>query len=109
MKLTGGAQVAILRSGEDGATLPSLHLNVSSSLKDNDASSFLGSSLHLHTSLRCSRAKMWIWRCQNFWEDLDKIGKTFFQSRGAKKSKISNIIEVLERDGVKIVLVQNNF
>jgi hypothetical protein len=30
----------ILRGGEDGATLLSLHLNVSSSLEDNDASSF---------------------------------------------------------------------
>jgi hypothetical protein len=30
----------ILRGGEDGATLLSLHLNVSSSLKGNDASSF---------------------------------------------------------------------
>jgi hypothetical protein len=29
-----------MRGGEDGATLPSLHLNVSSSLEDNDASSF---------------------------------------------------------------------
>jgi hypothetical protein len=34
-----------LRSGEDGATLPSLHLNVSSSLEDNDASPFVGTSL----------------------------------------------------------------
>jgi hypothetical protein len=30
----------IRRGGEDGATLLSLHLNVSSSLEDNDASSF---------------------------------------------------------------------
>jgi hypothetical protein len=29
-----------MRGGEDGATLPSLYLNVSSSLEDNDASSF---------------------------------------------------------------------
>jgi hypothetical protein len=29
-----------MRGGEDGVTLPSLHLNVSSSLEDNDASSF---------------------------------------------------------------------
>jgi hypothetical protein len=33
--------------------------------------------------------KMWTWRCQKFWKDLEKIGKNFFQSRGAKKSKIA--------------------
>jgi hypothetical protein len=37
---------------------------------------------------------------------LEKVGKTFFQSIGAKKSKIVNKIssklEVLKRDGVKI-------
>jgi hypothetical protein len=49
---------------------------------------------------------MWTWRCQKFWEDLEKIGKTFFQTRGAKKSKISDKLEVLKRGGVKIVLVQ---
>jgi hypothetical protein len=42
-------------------------------------------------------------------EDLEKIGKTFFQSVGAKKSKIVNKIssklEVLKRGGVTIVLV----
>jgi hypothetical protein len=40
---------------------------------------------------------------------LDKVGKTFFQIRWAKKSKIedkiSNKLNVLKRDGVKIVLV----
>ena len=38
-----------------------------------------------------------------------KIGKTFFQSIGAKKSKIvnkiSNKLEVLKREGVKLVFV----
>jgi hypothetical protein len=42
-------------------------------------------------------------------EDLEKISKTFFQSVGAKKSKIVNKIssklEVLKRGGVTIVLV----
>jgi hypothetical protein len=40
---------------------------------------------------------------------LEKVGKTFFQSIGAKKGKIvDNIrskLEILERDGIKIVLV----
>jgi hypothetical protein len=40
---------------------------------------------------------------------LEKDGKTFFQSIGAKKSKIVNKIssklEVLKREGVKLVLV----
>jgi hypothetical protein len=40
-----------------------------------------------------------------FWEDLEKVNKTVFQSREAKKSKISGKVEVLKRDGVKIVLV----
>jgi hypothetical protein len=44
-----------------------------------------------------------------FLEDLEKIGKTFFQSIGAKKSKIvhkiSSKLEVLKRGGVTIVLV----
>jgi hypothetical protein len=48
----------ILRGGEDGATLVSLHLNVSSSLEDNDASSFTRPSLDLHTSLRSLEMKM---------------------------------------------------
>jgi hypothetical protein len=52
------------------------------------------------------------WRCQFFWEDLEKVSKTFFQSIGAKKSKIVDKIcsklEVLKRDGAKIVLVENN-
>jgi hypothetical protein len=47
-----------------------------------------------------------------FWEDLEKVGKTFFQSIGAKRSKIVDNInskqEVLKRYGVKIVLVENN-
>jgi hypothetical protein len=37
-----------------------------------------------------------------FWEGLEKVGKTFFQSKGAKKSKIVNKIssklEVLKRE-----------
>jgi hypothetical protein len=45
----------------------------------------------------------------NFWEDLEKVGKIFFQSIGPKKSKIVNKIysklEVLKRNGVKLVLV----
>jgi hypothetical protein len=44
-----------------------------------------------------------------FLEDLEKIGKTFFQSIGAKKSKIvdkiSSKLEVFKRGGVTIVLV----
>jgi hypothetical protein len=47
-----------------------------------------------------------------FWKDLEEVGKTFFQSIGAKKSKIvdtiSSKLEVLKRDGAKIVLVENN-
>jgi hypothetical protein len=46
------------RSGEDGATLPFLYPNMSSSLEDNVASSFIGPSLHLHSSLRCLEEKM---------------------------------------------------
>jgi hypothetical protein len=46
---------------------------------------------------------------KNFLEGLEKVGKTFFQSIGAKKSKIVNKIssklEVLKRDGVKLVLI----
>jgi hypothetical protein len=42
-------------------------------------------------------------------EGLEKVGKTFFQSIGPKKSKIvnkiSNKLEVLKREGVKLVLV----
>ncbi len=42
-------------------------------------------------------------------KSLKKVGKTFFQSIGAKKSKIVNKIsselEVLKREGVKLVLV----
>jgi hypothetical protein len=44
-----------------------------------------------------------------FWEGLKKVGKTFFQSIGAKKSKIVNKIssklEFLKREGVNLVLV----
>jgi hypothetical protein len=44
-----------------------------------------------------------------FWEGLEKVSKTFFQSIGAKKSKIVNKISsklvVLKREGVKLVLV----
>jgi hypothetical protein len=43
---------------------------------------------------------------------LGKVGKTFFQSIGAQKSKIvdkiSSKLEVLKRDGVKIILFENN-
>jgi hypothetical protein len=49
---------------------------------------------------------------KKIWEDLEKVGKTFFQSTGAKKSKIvdkiTSKLEVLKRDGAKIVLVENN-
>jgi hypothetical protein len=48
----------ILRGGEDGVTLLSLHLNVSSSLEDNNASSFTRSSMNLHTLLRSLETKM---------------------------------------------------
>jgi hypothetical protein len=47
-----------------------------------------------------------------FWEVLEKVGKTFFQSIGAKRSKIvdkiTSKLEVLKRDGAKIVLVEHN-
>jgi hypothetical protein len=33
---------------------------------------------------------------------LEKVYKTFFHCIGAKKSKISNKLEVLKREGVKI-------
>jgi hypothetical protein len=43
---------------------------------------------------------------------LEKLSKTFLQSIGAKKSKIvdkiTSKLEVLKRDGAKIVLVENN-
>jgi hypothetical protein len=42
-------------------TLPSLHLNVSSSLDDNDVSPFVAPSSHLLTSLTCLEAKIWTW------------------------------------------------
>jgi hypothetical protein len=46
---------------------------------------------------------------KKIWEGLEKVGKIFFQSIGAKKSKIVNKIssklEVLKRLGVKLVLV----
>jgi hypothetical protein len=46
---------------------------------------------------------------KNFFGRFEKVGKTFFQSIGAKKSKIvnkiSNKLEVLKREGVKLVLV----
>jgi hypothetical protein len=48
-------------TSEDGVTLPFLHPIVSTSLEDIDASSFIGPSLHLHTSLRCMEVKMYIW------------------------------------------------
>jgi hypothetical protein len=42
-------------------------------------------------------------------EGLEKVGKTFFQSIGAKKSKtvnkISSKLVVLKREGVKLVFV----
>jgi hypothetical protein len=49
---------------------------------------------------------------KRIWEDLEKVGKTFFQSIETKKSKIvdkiSSKLEVLKRDVAKIVLVENN-
>jgi hypothetical protein len=46
---------------------------------------------------------------KKFLEGLEKVGQTFFQSIGAKKSKIvnkiSNKLEVFKREGVKLVLV----
>jgi hypothetical protein len=43
---------------------------------------------------------------------LENFGKTFHQSIGAKMSKIvgkiNSKLEVLRRDGAKIVLVENN-
>jgi hypothetical protein len=46
---------------------------------------------------------------KKFLEGLERVGKTFFQSIGAKKSKIvnkiSNKLEVLKREGEKLVLV----
>jgi hypothetical protein len=45
-------------TGEGGVTLPSLYLYVFPSLADHNASTFIGPSLHLHTSLRCLEAKM---------------------------------------------------
>jgi hypothetical protein len=43
---------------------------------------------------------------------LEKVGKTFFQSVGAKNSKtvdkISSKLRVLKRDGAKIVVIENN-
>jgi hypothetical protein len=59
-------------------TVPSLHPYVSSIIEDNDASSFVGPSMHLLTSLRCLEAKMWTWRCEFFWKDLEKVGRTLF-------------------------------
>jgi hypothetical protein len=40
MMQIGGARIVILWDGEDGVTLLSLLLNMSSSVQDNDASSF---------------------------------------------------------------------
>jgi hypothetical protein len=51
-------RMVILRGGDDGVTLLSLHLNVSSCLEDNDASSFTRPSLDLHTSMRNLETKM---------------------------------------------------
>jgi hypothetical protein len=53
------AHVVVLRGGEDGATLWSLHPIVSLSLEDNDAPLSIWSSLHLHTSSRCFELKMY--------------------------------------------------
>jgi hypothetical protein len=97
-----------LRGGEDGVILLSFHPNMSYSLEDNDASSFAWPSLYLHTLLRCMETKTRTWRCQKIWEDLKKVNKTFIHSIGAKRSKIVNKIsskvEILKRDGVKLVL-----
>jgi hypothetical protein len=98
--------MVILRGGKDGATLLSLHLNVSSSLEDNDASSFARPSLDLHTSLRSLEMPKF------FFGKIWRKSVTFFQSIGAKKSKIvvkiTSKLEVLKRDGAKIVLAENN-
>jgi hypothetical protein len=73
--------------------------------------------LHLLYDLLCIFVLHWgAWRrkyglrdAKFFGEDLKKVGKTFFQSRGDKKSKIpdkiSSRLEVLKRDEVKIALV----
>jgi hypothetical protein len=85
-----------LQSGEFGATLPSLLSNVSSSLEDNGASSFIGASMHLHANF--------------FWKIRRKSVKPFSKAEGIRRAryKISSKLEVLKRDGVKIVLVENN-
>jgi hypothetical protein len=71
--------------------------------------------LHLSHDLQCIFILHWCawkWRhrqnkTKKIWEGLEKVDKTFFQSIGAKKSKIVNKInsklEVLKREGVKLV------
>jgi hypothetical protein len=48
-------------------------------------------------------------RCQKFWDDLEKVSKTVFQSIGSKKGKIidniSSKLEILRGDRVKIIFV----
>jgi hypothetical protein len=73
--------------------------------------------LHLSHDLHCISTLHWgAWKprrrlgdAKKKLEGLEKVGKTFFQSTGAKKSKIvnkiSNKLEVLKRKGVKLVLV----
>jgi hypothetical protein len=73
--------------------------------------------LHLSHDLHCIFILHWgAWKrrrrhgdAKKKFEGLEKVGKTFFQSIGAKKSKIVNKIssklEVLKREGVKLVFV----
>jgi hypothetical protein len=83
-------------------------MNVSSSLEDNDASSFVGPSLQFLFLIEVLGGENVDLEMAIFLEDLEKVGKTFFQA-GAKKSKIVDKIsirqEVLKRGRVKIVLV----
>jgi hypothetical protein len=44
MTYTGGARIVILLGSEDEVTLPSLHLNMSASLEDNDADEDINNS-----------------------------------------------------------------
>jgi hypothetical protein len=66
-----------LQSGEDGATLPFLHPIVSTSIEDNDVSSFIGPSLHLHASLGAWRRRCRLEDAKNFGKILRKLVKSF--------------------------------
>jgi hypothetical protein len=54
-------------TGEGGVTLPSLYLYVFPCLADNYASTFIGPSLHLHTSLRCLEMPKLLGRLGESW------------------------------------------